>query len=101
MHFEAVPPNQDAVDPEAMGERSKLGGQPDWEQNDETPRCPDCGETMTFVGQIDSVEHESKTNPHAVNALSPDQQYMFGDVGLIYVFFCFECSRPAALFQCG
>jgi len=101
MHFEPVPAGQQAVNLDALGERSKLGGQADWEQNNETPKCPDCRQKMSFVGQIDSIEHDSKTNPHAVDAVSDDQQYMFGDVGLIYVFFCFDCARPAALFQSG
>ena len=56
---------------------------------------------MTFIGQIDSIEHDEAHNPHRVDCLSVDQEYMMGDVGLIYVFFCFECLQPAAVFQCG
>ena len=86
---------------EHLGQRTKLGGKPDWDQNDETPECPDCGAPMTFVAQVDSVEHQSKLNPHSVNALSDDQKWMFGDVGMIYVFFCLGCNTTSSVFQCG
>lgn len=101
MLFERVPDGERSVNPRRLGERSKLGGLPDWEQVDETPGCPDCAQDMTFVAQIDSIEQESKTNPHSISALSKDQQYMFGDVGIIYVFFCFNCLKARAVFQCG
>jgi len=84
-----------------LGLRTKLGGTPDWEQGDETQLCPHCGKTMSFVAQIDSVEHDSSVNPHSVDALSDDQKCMFGDVGMIYVFLCFECGTPSAVMQCG
>jgi hypothetical protein len=28
------------------------------------------------------------------------KDYMFGDVGMIYVFFCFDCCHTASLMQC-
>ena len=86
---------------EYHGQRTKLGGLPDWIQSDESPACHDCGGPMTFVAQIDSVEHQWKSNPHSVDALSDKQKWMFGDVGMIYVFFCFECSSTTSVFQCG
>ena len=86
---------------ESQGQRTKLGGTPDWVQNDETPSCPDCNQPMTFVAQIDSIEHDWKKNPHAVYALSEDQKWMFGDVGMIYVFHCFDCTTAQAVIQCG
>ena len=99
--LQRVPVGEPAIDPDRLGERSKLGGMPDWVQNDETPRCTGCGELMTFVGQLDSVEHQSTDNPHSINALSSDQEFMFGDVGMIYVFFCKDCLEPVAIFQCA
>jgi hypothetical protein len=85
-----------------LGQRTKLGGAPDWEQGEhQNPVCPECGKVMTFVAQIDSVEHDSDSNPHRVDALSDDQKWLFGDVGMIYVFFCFDCSLPHAEFECG
>ena len=98
--FERMAPGE-GVDPEALGQRSKLGGQPDWEQYDETPSCTQCREPMTFVAQVDSIEHEDRHNPHSISAVSPEQQYTFGDVGLLYLFFCENCLEPAAVFQCG
>ena len=98
--FERVPDGERAVDPNSLGQRSKLGGKPDWSQTDETPICSDCDKEMKFVGQLDSIEHDSKTNPHRINALSKEAKYMFGDVGMIYIFFCFECSAAQAIFQC-
>jgi uncharacterized protein YwqG len=82
-----------------LGLRSKFGGNPDWDQNNETPKCSACGEPMSFVGQIDSIEHNEDHNPHQKDY--GKQDYMFGDVGLIYVFFCFECLETQSVFQCG
>jgi hypothetical protein len=101
MQFEPAPLGQEAVDPDCLGVRSKLGGKPNWEQNDETPKCPGCGQEMTFVAQIDSINHDAIHNPHRVDCLSDEQKFMFGDVGMIYVFFCFECSETTSIMQCG
>ena len=35
----------------------KLGGWPSWIQGVEYPNCPDCGETMRLVFQVDSEDH--------------------------------------------
>jgi hypothetical protein len=91
----------ETIDRNQLGLRSKLGGNPDWEQTDETPYCPHCKEELTFVGQIDSIEHDAPNNPHRVDSLSGDQDYMMGDVGLIYVFFCFDCCHSTTVFQCA
>jgi hypothetical protein len=86
--------------PENLGLRSKLGGRPDWVQgNNDTPSCPKCREPMSFVGQIDSIEHNDDRNPHKQN--HRDQDFMFGDVGMIYVFLCFECGETQSVFQGG
>ncbi|MCZ7647075.1 MAG: YwqG family protein [Planctomycetota bacterium] len=81
-----------------MGLRTKLGGKPDWEQGDEYPNCPDCKEEMVFIAQIDSIEHESEYNPLSKSALG-HQDYMFCDVGMIYVFYCFGCNEAKAVTQ--
>lgn len=85
--------------PDSNGIATKLGGIPNWIQGDETPGCAQCKNNMTFVAQIDSVEHYQDLNPNAIDPFK-DQQFMFGDVGMIYVFFCFECIEPKAVFQC-
>ena len=56
---------------------------------------------MTFVGQLDSMEHQNKDDPHSVRVLSKQQHFMFADVGLIYIFMCFPCSQPMAVLQGG
>lgn len=99
--FEQVPVGEQAINPNKLGQRSKLGGEPDWCQRDDTPNCQKCGKRMTFVGQLDSMEHQDKDNPHSVPVLSKQQHFMFADVGLIYIFMCFPCSQPMALLQSG
>lgn len=97
-------PGEHALDldvPNNHGERTKLGGEPDWEQGDEHPECPGCFQAMSFVAQIDSIEHWSNLNPHSRNPLKTKQDFMFGDVGMIYVFFCFDCLETKSVFQCG
>ena len=85
--------------PDNLGRRTKFGGEPEWIQGDETPICPECETALVFVAQIDSVEHDAPGNPLRRDALT-DQDYMFGDVGMIYVFFCYDCCQPAAIHQC-
>lgn len=100
---EAYPRSKDIPHYDYQGRRTKLGGKPDWIQADEDacPACLRCGKDTTFVSQIDSVEHDWKSNPHRVDCLSKDQKWMLGDVGMIYVFFCFDCLEPIAVFECG
>jgi len=86
--------------PKNLGLRSKLGGEPDWIQCDEVPECESCGSAMSFVAQIDSIEHEAANNPLAKKAVGGKQDYMFGDVGMIYVFFCFDCCETKSVIQC-
>src|SRR5215469_13459716 len=97
----AYPINEETPHYEYHGRRTKLGGEPDWDQYNEVPICDGCKESMTFVAQIDSVEHHWDSNPHAVTAGSEKQKWMFGDVGMIYVFFCFRCLETKSVFQCG
>jgi len=99
--FEKVAGGEKAVpNATSLGVRSKLGGEPDWGQGKETPRCSSCDSPMSFVGQIDSIEHDDDYNPNAVNWRS-GQDYMFGDVGMIYIFFCFDCLETQSIFQGG
>ncbi len=74
--------------PNNLGKRTKLGGLPEWIQNNETPTCEKCGKEMSFVVQIDSLDYNGK-----------NKEYMFGDVGMIYVFFCFDCETTESIFQ--
>ena len=101
IRFERVAPGESPYPayPKNLGLRSKLGGEPDWAQNDESPACPDCGGEMSFVGQIDSMEHNEDRNPHRQDY--DEQDFMFGDVGIIYIFFCRDCLVSHSVFQCG
>jgi len=100
VRLKRIMPGERAVEadyPKNLGRRTKLGGDPEWIQGDETPHCTRCGSKMTFIAQIDSVEHLSRHNPHSREF--KDQQWMFGDVGMIYVFYCFKCCRSANVEQ--
>ena len=99
--FEKVSAGKQAVpDNSQLGIRSKLGGEPDWCQSPENPQCSGCGSPMSFVAQIDSMEHFEDHNPNAIH-WGAKQEYMFGDVGMIYVFFCYDCLETQSVFQCG
>ena len=62
---------------------SKIGGHPDWIQDDETPICPSCKKKMVFFAQLDSI----------------NDKIIIGDLGMIYVFYCFECMESDSLVQ--
>jgi len=69
--------------PKEVGTRHKLGGKPDSLQVEDTPKCPDCGETMTFYGQFDSINDD----------------YCIADCGMIFVYYCFDCISAKAIVQ--
>lgn len=69
---------------EGIGMRSKLGGKPDFLQEAKIPCCEDCNERMTFYGQLDSVGDE----------------VILADVGMVYIFVCFDCYTSTSLIQC-
>lgn len=77
--------------PDNLGKRTKFGGEPEWIQQREVPKCDKCDHRMTFVSQIDSFDYTGMPNEKA--------EYMFGDVGMIFVFFCFECLETKSVFQ--
>jgi hypothetical protein len=70
---------------EEVGQRHQLGGEPQWLQGDATPVCRECGEPMTFYGQLDSVNDD----------------IVLADVGLVYVFVCFNDFQAQAIVQSG
>ena len=69
--------------PEEVGQRHQLGGEPEWLQDDATPVCTECGEKMTFYGQLDSINDD----------------IVLADSGLVYVFVCFDDFKAAAVVQ--
>ena len=66
-----------------IGTRHRLGGEPSFIQPANYPSYADCGETMTFYGQLDSINDE----------------FVLADVGLVFVFVCFECFSSASFIQ--
>lgn len=67
----------------------RLGGYPAWIQAAEYPECPDCGAPMPFVLQLDSY-------------LSTEDggEWLWGNGGIAYVFWCDSCRVSAAFWQC-
>jgi hypothetical protein len=68
-----------------VGRRHKLGGSPIWLQDADVPGCPDCKAPMTFYAQLDSI----------------GDGLCLADVGMIYVFVCFDCFTTQSLLQSG
>jgi hypothetical protein len=93
VRLERVLPGESAVPgeyPDNLGQRTKLGGEPDWIQIDDTPGCPQCEKPMSFVAQIDSIDY---------TGWGVSGPYMFSDVGMIYLFFCGECGEASTVLQ--
>src|SRR5438045_2956071 len=64
-----------------QGRLHKIGGEPDWIQDDETPQC--CGRPAIFYGQLGSL----------------GGKYDLIDNGIIYVFICRKCLKTHSVFQ--
>ena len=86
--------------PNDSGLRTKFGGLPDAIQDgdEEQKTCPHCFQRMHFIAQIDSFEFDGTNNPNRQDY--GDEHFMFGDVGMIYVWFCFGCLTPQAAMEC-
>jgi hypothetical protein len=86
--------------PANLGRRTKFGGVPDAIQPeaDLVKRCPKCHSPMHFVAQLDSFEFNGDNNPNRRDY--GGEHFMFGDVGMIYVWFCFHCLTPHASLEC-
>ena len=68
-----------------IGKRHKLGGSPDWLQDPEVPKCPECHHAMDFYGQLDSI----------------GDRVCLADCGIVYVFVCHDCYETQSIFQSG
>jgi len=78
---ELIPTEGSATEKRKPGHRTKFGGIPDEIQANSTVlRCPICAKKMRFIGQIDSF----------------DDEFMFMDMGMIYIWYCFDCFQPHA-----
>jgi hypothetical protein len=67
---------------EPIGKRHRIGGEPDWIQENEPQVCS-CGKKMTFYAQLDSL----------------GDSVCLGDCGMIYVFVCMSCLETKSIFQ--
>lgn len=67
-----------------VGTRHRLGGDPEFVQRPEIPHCS-CKNEMTFYAQLDSINDE----------------FCLADVGMIYVFVCFDCYDTKSILQSG
>lgn len=66
---------------EKAGTRHYLGGIPESLDEKDYPKCEDCGETMTFYAQIDSI----------------GSKYDLADCMVIQNFVCFDCFTVKSL----
>ena len=58
----------------------RVGGEPTWIQNPQMPLCPDCGESLAFVAQLDIAD-------------------ITNGEGLVYLFWCDRSAVSAVVFQ--
>ena len=65
---------------EQAGHRHKLGGTPSGFESKDYPKCSDCGSTMTFYAQIDSI----------------GDNFDLADCMVIHQFVCFDCFTVEA-----
>lgn len=73
---------------------NRLGGHPAWIERPEYPSCPNCGQTMRFLLQLDSEL--------PLRQATPDQSsyMMWGSGGVAYFFWCDTCRISAGRWQC-
>lgn len=64
-----------------IGTRHRIGGEAPVIE-DEFPRCSMCSETMSFYGQLDSLNNTA---------------FDLADAGLVAVFVCFDCFQTQAM----
>jgi hypothetical protein len=72
----------------------KLGGEPDWIQNERYLICEKCDRDMGLLFQVKSL-------PYEIREQRPElERYAFGDAGNMYVFQCPECGGLRSDEQC-
>ena len=60
---------------EIAGKRHFIGGAPEEIHENDYPKCSDCGKTMTFYAQLDSI----------------GEDYDLADCMVIHTYVCFDC----------
>ncbi|MGC2775452.1 MAG: DUF1963 domain-containing protein [Bradyrhizobium sp.] len=69
--------------PKDVGKRHQLGGEPQFIQQENWPKCPSGHGLMTFYAQLDSINDELS----------------LADCGMIYVFICYDCFSAVSVVQ--
>jgi hypothetical protein len=64
-----------------VGTRHQLGGEPRFLQPTPWPDCPSGHGKMSFYGQFDSINDDIS----------------IADVGMVYIFICFDCFEAKAI----
>lgn len=72
----------------------RLGGEPEWIQNEDRPFCEECDNDMALFAQFKSLPADLAKANSELNA------YVFGDQGALYVFTCPTCSTFKTEWQC-
>ena len=72
----------------------KIGGQPDWIQDEDYPICEECDCNMALLMQLRSLPYEL-TNEH-----KQLRAFIFPGGGNIYLFKCPKCSSLRGTLQC-
>lgn len=80
---------QDAALSNSWENLHRVGGSPTWVQDTEYLKCPKCSKTMYFAAQIDSGLK-----------LTDGSEWMWGDSGICYLYFCGDCSVTGVTYQC-
>jgi hypothetical protein len=68
---------------------NRVGGSPCWIQGAQYPTCPQCGELMRFIAQLDSDIPTSSGG-----------EWLWGSGGIGYFFWCDPCVISGSLWQC-
>lgn len=72
----------------------KLGGEPDWIQDESFPICETCDCDMALMVQVKSLPYEITKKHEDLNI------YTFGDAGTLYIFQCPNCQACHTDWQC-
>jgi hypothetical protein len=67
----------------------RVGGEPSWIQNADYPKCPECNKQMMFLMQLASDL-----------PATDGSEWIWGDSGICYTFWCDRCKVSGHLWQC-
>jgi len=72
----------------------RLGGEPEWIQNEKFPICGECDADMVLFLQLKSLPYEITKDRRELRA------YTFGDAGNFYLFHCPKCRTHKTSWEC-